>query len=61
MDYERRYRNEANKIVYGQLIEDQKQNISWEIQQREMLHERQEEGDGSTDFAAMIQLINAHS
>ena len=45
MDYERRYRNEANKIIYGQFIEDQKQDVSWEIQQREMVHERREESD----------------
>lgn len=38
MGGDERYRSEADEIFYGQMVEDQKQDINWEIQQREMLH-----------------------
>ena len=37
VDYER-YRSETEEVFYGQLVEDQEQDINWEIQQRETLH-----------------------
>ena len=38
------YRSEAEEVFYGQLVEDQKEYIDWEIQQRETLHGGWEEG-----------------
>jgi len=32
------YRSEADEVFYGQFVEDQKQDINWEIQERETLH-----------------------
>ena len=32
------YRGESDEVFYGQFVEDQKQDIDREIQQREMLH-----------------------
>ena len=33
-----RYRGEADEVFYGQFVEDQKQDVNREIQQRETLH-----------------------
>ena len=41
-----RYRSEADEVFYGQFVEDQKQDINREIQQREGLHGWWEEGGG---------------